>query len=728
MVAKPTYEELELKIEELERKAFERKHSHEALQASAGFLDTLVSSVSEGVIVYDKKFRYKLWNKFMEKLTGMRAENVLGKIAFDLFPHLYEEGIDKLLERALAGKTVQSDDTPYHVSDTGKFGWVTGLYSPHVDLSGNIVGVVAMIHDISDRKRAEDMLRESEERYRLLLEVSPDPIVLYGIEGKTIYVNPAFEQTFGWSLDELRNNRIDFVPEENRPETKETINRMLQGLKIQLFETRCLTKDGRLLDIQLSSSLIFDRNEKPAGNIVILRDITVQKRAERTLRTAHDELEQRVEERTAELVLINENLQQEIINRQHAEAELKLKIAELNSFMNNVPSMAWLKDTESRFIAVNSEFVSVVGMNPESLINHTCEVCFGKEEAKKFREDDQNVIKSKRRMIIEEKITDSQKNKIWLETIKSPIFDESGKVLGTVGIAHDITKRKRTEELLRKQTHDLNERIKELNCLYGISKIREMPDIAFEEMLQEIVGLIPPSWQYPEITCARIIKEGQEYKTKNFKETVWKQTSNIVVHGKRIGILEICYLEEKPESDEGPFLKEERSLINAIAERLGRVTEHKQTEEALRKAHDELEYRVEDRTRELENKTRSLEEANIALNILLEKRQEDKKEIANNVLTNVQELVAPYFEKIKKKKLDDQQKAILSIIEYNLNEIISPFTRKMSQKYLNLTPTEIEVANLIRYGSNSKEIAELMGLSPQTIYNHRKNIRKKFGL
>jgi len=171
-------------------------------------------------------------------------------------------------------------------------------------------------------------------------------------------------------------------------------------------------------------------------------------------------------------------------------------------------------------------------------------------------------------------------------TIMSPqaIFDEKGDFKGSFAVITNISDRKQAEESLRKQTHDLDERVKELNCLYGISKIRERPDIAFEEMLQEIVDLIPPSWQYPEITCARIIIEGQEYKTKNFKETVWKQTSNIVVHGKRIGILEICYLEEKPESDEGPFLKEERSLISAIAERLGRTTEHKQAQEALRES------------------------------------------------------------------------------------------------------------------------------------------------
>lgn len=158
------------------------------------------------------------------------------------------------------------------------------------------------------------------------------------------------------------------------------------------------------------------------------------------------------------------------------------------------------------------------------------------------------------------------------------------------------------------------------------------------------------------------------------------------------------------------------------------LTDRKEVEKALQKAHRELERRVEKRTRELEIKTESLEEVNTAMKVLLKKRKEDKKEIEDNVLTNVNELIMPYFKKINKTELKAHQKAFLDIIEANLNEIISPFTRKMSLKYLNLTPTEIRIANLIKFGSSTKKIAEIMNSSPRTVDTHRRNIRRKIGL
>ena len=90
-----------------------------------------------------------------------------------------------------------------------------------------------------------------------------------------------------------------------------------------------------------------------------------------------------------------------------------------------------------------------------------------------------------------------------------------------------------------------------------------------DEIIQSVVELIPFSWQYPEITCSRILLEDKEYKTENFKEANWKQSNDIFVHGKLAGVLEIYYLEERLEIDEGPFLKEERNLINALTEEVG---------------------------------------------------------------------------------------------------------------------------------------------------------------
>ena len=152
------------------------------------------------------------------------------------------------------------------------------------------------------------------------------------------------------------------------------------------------------------------------------------------------------------------------------------------------------------------------------------------------------------------------------------------------------TERKRAEEALQKRTHDLDERVKELNCLYAIASLVEKPGISLEEILQGTVDLIPPALQYPEIACARVVLEDQEFRTNNFEETTWKQACHIIVHGDRIGTLEVCYLEEKPERDEEPFLKEEEHLLNAIAERLGKVAERKRAEEALHKSQEHAQF------------------------------------------------------------------------------------------------------------------------------------------
>lgn len=134
---------------------------------------------------------------------------------------------------------------------------------------------------------------------------------------------------------------------------------------------------------------------------------------------------------------------------------------------------------------------------------------------------------------------------------------------------------------LHRNTDALRERVKELGCLYGIGRLVEEQGASLNKIVQGTVELIPPSWQYPGITCARIVLKDHEYRTSNYRETRWTQQEEIVVAGREVGTVEVCYLEEKPEEHEGPFYKEERDLLNAIAERLGRIVEQHAAQETL---------------------------------------------------------------------------------------------------------------------------------------------------
>jgi PAS domain S-box-containing protein len=173
-----------------------------------------------------------------------------------------------------------------------------------------------------------------------------------------------------------------------------------------------------------------------------------------------------------------------------------------------------------------------------------------------------------------------------VEVRMSPFLHEGREVI--IAAVRDITKRKRVDEALRDRTRDLDERIKELNCLYGISRLAERPELSLSEMVQETVELIPSGWQHAEITCGRIRLNDLRFETPRFEETKWSQTTDITVDGDRVGTVEVFYLEETPEADEGPFLKEERDLIEAIAERLESHIKTKRTEEALQAERDNL--------------------------------------------------------------------------------------------------------------------------------------------
>ena len=144
----------------------------------------------------------------------------------------------------------------------------------------------------------------------------------------------------------------------------------------------------------------------------------------------------------------------------------------------------------------------------------------------------------------------------------------------------------KVDEALRKISHDLGERVKELQCLYAMSELLERPDISLEGILQGTVDVIPPAWQYPEITCARLYLDRQVFTTRGFREGSWKLSADIMMRTERRGSLEVHYAAERSESEGSPFLEEERNLIKEIAEKLGRILWVKAAEKTVKESEE----------------------------------------------------------------------------------------------------------------------------------------------
>lgn len=140
----------------------------------------------------------------------------------------------------------------------------------------------------------------------------------------------------------------------------------------------------------------------------------------------------------------------------------------------------------------------------------------------------------------------------------------------------------------RRLQEELRERVKELTCLYGIAKLGTQPYISTDEVLQNTVELLPPGWLYPDTCCARIVLDDHSYRTSKFRKLAQSQQTDIIIDGKRRGFVEVGYVWEKPKLDEGPFLNEERSLIDAVAREVAVLIEHRQSEEEKSRLHDQL--------------------------------------------------------------------------------------------------------------------------------------------
>jgi PAS domain-containing protein/DNA-binding CsgD family transcriptional regulator len=353
----------------------------------------------------------------------------------------------------------------------------------------------------------------------------------------------------------------------------------------------------------------------------------------------------------------------------------------------------------------------------------------------------------------------------WLRFTAAAIRNSQGELVGAVETLEDISERKTAEQALKESEQRLHSILqgstipafvigKDHRVLFWNKALEELSDIAATEVLGT-----KQHWRAfygEERPCmADLLVDGDVREVPRWYQGKYSKSKLLKDAFEAVDFF--------PSLAEGKWVRFTAAVIRnaggqviGALETLEDITERKRSEIALQNAHDELEQRVEERTmdllqfseslkteiverkeaekklrkreRELKSKSNNLQEVNTAMKVLLDQREQDRREVEEIILNNVKELLAPYLEKIKKTKLTDAQLAHVRIIETNLDNIISPFLKNLHSKYLNLTPKEIRVASLIKEGRTTKEIADLLGMSVAAVEFHRNNIRKKLGL
>jgi len=435
--------------------------------------------------------------------------------------------------------------------------------------------------DVTERKRAEERIKESEKKYRELYEGSQDGFVHVDMEGHIKEFNRAYIEMLGYSKDELMKlTYVDLTPKKwHSMEGKIVKEQILTKDYSEVYEKEYLKKDGTIFPISLRTYLIRDEKGNPSGMWAFVRDITKRKRMEEALCESEEQYRVLVESapdavivhRGSRFLYANSVALQlygaETLEQLQTKTVLDLihpdDLAAIAARTRQGLAGQKLPLRETKLVRLDGQVVPVESVG--GMVNYQGEPAV------------QITIRDiTERKQMEEELRRSR------DELEIRVQERTAELMSVVDALQDeMAERKQAEEALLKLNYDLNKRIKEINCLYSVSYYVEKQYLLLEEKLQNIVNLISSGWQYPEIACARIVLEGKEYKTNNFKETVWKQASDIIVHEKHIGTVEVFYLEERPMIDEGPFLKEERGLINTIAIELGEMVGHLKSDKSL---------------------------------------------------------------------------------------------------------------------------------------------------
>lgn len=655
----------------------------------------IVERTKEGVYRSTPEGRYITANEAFARMIGYDSPEELMESVFDIERQVYAYSIDR---GASIRKVLEEGHGEMEMRikcRDGKSRWVLNSVRVVRDGGGSVSFFEGIVKDISERKATEESLRRSEERYRLLLENLPVVTYSYlpGCPARELFVGGWVEKLTGYTEEELAREPSlvhDMMHPQDREELMGTFTSDVQGASAGERVYRILDRRG--VEKWVRDCYRFDRDE--SGKIVrvygLLEDISLRKETEEALR----------------------------------EKEEKLSI--ILATMNDMISVA---DLRGIFQFVTPSCESISGYRPEDLVGRNCMDYVHPGDRERLSEAMRR-MREGAKMITKYRVRHRDGRYFWVANSGVPMRDRDGIVTGVVSVHRDITEQVRVEEAL----------------VESEARYRNIVEHAVEGIFQTA-----PDGTFISANAALAKMTGYG----SVKEML-KDAGNSVMcfyadPADRVRHLDLLEKEGLAMNFEFPARRKDGSVFwvsantRAVKDPDGTtalyegtvedITARKRVEQELQAYKGILEKEVEQQTaelrnreRELKQKTRYLEEANVALKVLLTQREKDAREVQEAVLNNVREFVLPQVEKLRPLLPDDGQRMYLDIIGKNLETVVSPYINILKRMDKRLTPQEIQVSNLVRQGHSTKTIAELLNLSTRTVDCHRANIRKKLGI
>jgi len=242
----------------------------------------LIDAIPDLIFYRDREGYYQACNQAYAEFIGKPINQIVGRHS-----NTVQDPEHSRYFLALDRKVINENRPHQEILNLEHADGKTRLYnvcrSPLRDSNGQVLGVAVIAHDITGEEGLRKKAEEENFKYLASLEANPDPMVVYNMEGEADYINPAFTKTFGWSFEECRGQKIDFVPEECWPETLDMIAKVKRGESFRNVETRRYTKEGKIITVSISGAMFRSRDGVLQGSIITLRDITRQKELEAQL-------------------------------------------------------------------------------------------------------------------------------------------------------------------------------------------------------------------------------------------------------------------------------------------------------------------------------------------------------------------------------------------------------------------------------------------------------------